>query len=161
MILKVGLNGELRGGNGLPSSEMKLHLRVYTSAPQFKAVIHAHPPYATAFAVAGATFSPLSYPTSYAVLGEIPLARYAVASTDELASSIEPFVTAGKQAILMENHGAVTCGESVRDAYYLMERLEAHAKIDYLAKHLGGARELTEEEKKRFFELDAHRVVLT
>jgi L-fuculose-phosphate aldolase len=147
MILKVSLDGNIIEGEGMPSGEVNMHLGVYRAAPQRKAVIHAHPPYAAAFAVANIPLDKLIYPTSYTFFGTVPVTKYATATTKELAEVVMEQVRAGKKGILLANHGALTCAASLWDAYYLMERLESYAQICFFAHLLGGGRVLGLEEQ--------------
>ena len=148
MILKVDLDGNVLEGSGKPSGEVNMHLGVYKAAPQRKAVIHAHPPYAVSFAVANIPLDKLIYPTSYTFFGVVPVTRYATATTTDLASAAVEQIKEGKKGILLANHGAMTCAANLWDAYYLMERLESYAQICFLAHMLGGGRVLSAEEKE-------------
>jgi L-fuculose-phosphate aldolase len=147
MILTVDLDGNVLEGKGKPSGEVNMHLAVYRAAPQRKAVIHAHPAYAAAFAVANIPLDKLIYPTCYTFFGVVPVARYATATTKELAEAVVEQARAGKKGILLANHGALTCAASLWDAYYLMERLESYAQICFFAHLLGGGRVLNQEEQ--------------
>jgi L-fuculose-phosphate aldolase len=149
MILRIDMDGNILEGHLKPSSELKMHLKVYHANPERKAVVHAHPAFAGAFSLANLPLDRIVYPTAYAALGPVPLARYGAASTDELADSIEGLIREGRKAILLANHGALTCAGNLWDAYFLMESLESYAKISLLAKLLGGARELDDDEKER------------
>jgi L-fuculose-phosphate aldolase len=152
MILKVDMNGNLLEGEGRPSSEIKMHLKVYQVAPDRRAVVHAHPSYATAFAVANMPIDQLVYPTNYSFFGMVPVTVYGTSTTNELADSIEEFIREGKKGILLANHGALTSAANLWDAYFLMERLESYAKIYFLARQLGGGRPLTDDEAGRLEE---------
>lgn len=148
MILKMDMEGNILEGSGRASGEVGMHLRVYAASPQRKAVVHAHPSFATAFAVTNLPLDKIIYPTSYSFFGVVPVAKYGTATTAELADAVEPLVRMGKKGILLANHGALTCANSLWDAYYLMERLESYSKISFLAHQLGGGRELTAEEQE-------------
>lgn len=149
MILTVDMQGNIVDGHGIVSTEVKLHLAVYRCLPDAVAAVHAHPLYATAYAVAGIPLEEIIYPTAYSFLGAVPVAPYGTASTDEVSASVEPLLRAGHRAILLANHGALTHAGSLWDAYYLMERLEAYASISYAARQLGGGRALDGAEKER------------
>ncbi len=149
MILKVDMDGNVVEGAGKPSSELKMHLRIYQVSPDRRAVVHAHPSYATAFAVANVPLDELVYPTSFSFFGVVPVTRYGTSTTNELADSVEEFAREGKKGILLANHGAVTSAANPWDAYYLMERLESYSKIVFLAKQLGGGRSLSDDESER------------
>jgi L-fuculose-phosphate aldolase len=114
-----------------------MHLFIYQRRDDVKAIIHAHPPFATAFATAGLSLEGYVLPEVIVNLGKIPLAKYATPSTEEVPLSIEPFVEK-HDAFLLQNHGAVTLGSSLKDAYFKMEKLEHYAMIILLARILGG-----------------------
>jgi L-fuculose-phosphate aldolase len=141
-IIEVNDGGFTLTGTGKPSSELKMHLFIYKHRPDVRAVVHAHPPHATAFAVAGIPLNKPVFPEVLVKLGSIPVAPYATPSTDEVGKSIEPYVAA-HNAILLGNHGAVTFGSSLKEAYYNMEKVEHAARITLYARLLGGERELT------------------
>lgn len=149
MILKVDLEGNIVEGSGRTSTELQMHLAVYHADPSIQAVVHAHPFYATAYAVAGIPLDKLIYPTGMSFLGNVPVAPYGTSTTLELAESVKNYIQNGQHAILLANHGALTCAGSLWDAYYLMERLEAYAGICYASQQLGGGRVLTEDEAER------------
>ena len=147
MILKTDIEGNILEGTNKPSSELIMHLRVYKTLPERKAVIHAHPAFATAFAVANIPLDKIIYPTAYSFLGYVPVTKYATSTTTDLADAVEDSIRNGEKAILLANHGVLTSAATLWDAYFLLERLESYATISYLAKQLGGGRELSGEEK--------------
>jgi L-fuculose-phosphate aldolase len=149
MILTVDANGTLVAGQGVVSTELKMHLAAYRGDPDIQAVVHAHPFHATAFAVAGIPLDRLIYPTGFSFLGKVPVAPYGTSTTNELAESVAAMLEEGHRAILLANHGALTCAASLWDAYYLMERLENYAGICFAARQLGGGRELSDDEAER------------
>lgn len=155
MLVKVNLDGEtVKASEGYrPSTEVKMHLRVYRELPEMKGVVHAHPPYATAFAIKGEALDKMMMPESVIAMGDIPLAVYGTPSTEEIPDSIMPFL-GKKTAVLLESHGALTWGKSVMDAYMNMERLEYTAKLTFLTRMIDGERELP---KHRIDELAALR----
>lgn len=154
MILKVDLEGNVLEGHGhyKPTSEMKMHLLVYRERPEIKAVVHVHPPYATAFAVAGIPLNQAILPESVVFLGTIPVAEYGTPSTEEIPAAVKKHVH-HHQGVLLENHGALTWGKDLEHAYYLMESLEFSAKINWLAKQMNGDRELTAPNIERLIEI--------
>ncbi len=152
MICKVDSTGERIEGYLRPSSEIRLHLYCYEHRPEAQAVVHAHPPIATGFAVAGLALDQLTLPETIVSLGSIPLAPYATPGGDALPQSIEALVGAC-DAILLSNHGAVTLGPDVMGAYYKMETLELTAHITWVARTLGGERELSDEEASQLLDL--------
>lgn len=148
MICKINNQGELIEENSLntkPSSEIKMHLRVYEERPDVTAVVHAHPLYATAFAICGIPLNKQIMPESTIFLGEVPLAEYGTPSTEELPNSIVPYLQ-NHDAILLANHGALTCGIDLMSAYFKMESMEFYAKLLYLTSAIGEPKELTKEQ---------------
>ncbi|MEK3661804.1 class II aldolase/adducin family protein [Paenibacillus sp. FSL F4-0236] len=143
MIVKVNLQGEvLEAAEGYrPSTEIKMHLRIYNELPEMNGVVHAHPPYATAFAIKGEALDKMMMPESVIMIGDIPLAEYGTPSTEEIPDSLMPFL-GKKTAVLLENHGALTWGTDVMEAYLNMERLEYTAKITFITRMIDGEREL-------------------
>lgn len=143
ILVKVNLQGEVIEAHGdyRPSTEVKMHLRIYRELPQMGGVVHAHPPYATAFAIKGETLDKMMMPESVIAMGDIPLAAYGTPSTEEVPDSIMPFLDK-KTAVLLESHGALSWGKDVMAAYMNMERLEYTAKLTFLTRMLQGEREL-------------------
>ncbi len=141
----VTLNGEQISGSGKPSTEVGMHLFIYRERPDVHAVVHAHPVYATGFATAGIGLDACVFPEVIVGLGAVPLAGYATPSTPEVAASLAPFVKTA-DAILLANHGVVTYGSELYEAYFKMEKVEHAARITFVATMLGGARTLTNEE---------------
>lgn len=147
-LIVVGMDGKVLEGIGRPSTEFAMHSYIFGARPDVKAVVHAHPPFATAFAAARLPLDGLVFPEVIVTLGKIPLAEYATPSTPEVVASIEPLVREC-DAVMLANHGVVTCGSSLDEAYNKMEKVEHTAKIAYLVRQLGGAKELTREEVER------------
>ncbi|MBY9077344.1 class II aldolase/adducin family protein [Paenibacillus sp. HN-1] len=143
MLVKVDLNGEVvEAHEGYkPSTEVKMHLRIYRELPEMNGVVHAHPPFATAFAIKGEALDKMMMPESVIAMGDIPLAQYGTPSTEEVPDSVMPFL-GKKTAILLESHGALSWGKDVMSAYMNMERLEYTAKLTFLTRQLNGEREL-------------------
>ena len=141
----VRIDGEgkvLEGAPGYkPSSEIKMHLRCYRERPDVGAVVHAHPPTATGFAVAGKSLDKYSMIETVIAIGSIPLTPYGTPSTDEVPEAITPYL-AEHDVMLLQNHGALTVGCDLITAYYRMETLELFAKISLVAELLGGAKEI-------------------
>lgn len=139
-------------GAGKPSTEIALHRVVYDNRPDISAVVHAHPPFATAFAVAHEPLELNSMSETVTTLGSIPLAEYGTPSTDDLPSSILPFVK-NCNSILLANHGVIAYGATLRDAWYAMERTEHYARISYYARQLGGEVEISQANVERLLAL--------
>lgn len=144
MIVKVNPEGEVLEGTEKPSSELKMHLCVYKEKPELKAVVHSHPPFATAFAIAGCPLDKNYMPETVLLLGKIPIAEYGTPSTEEIPDGIRKHIKS-HNGVLLEFHGALTWGRDLTAAYYHMERLEFTAKITYLLKQLKSERELSPE----------------
>ncbi|MCR4924072.1 MAG: class II aldolase/adducin family protein [Lachnospiraceae bacterium] len=129
----------LRAAEGYkPSSEIKMHLRVYERRRDIQAVVHAHPPYATTFACMEKELEKPIMTEAVVSLGRVPLAPYATPSTKEVPDSIEGLVM-DHNALLLSHHGALTYGESLEKAYMLMESVEFYARLLYQTETLGGA----------------------
>jgi L-fuculose-phosphate aldolase len=141
-LLVTDLNGIVTRGSGRPSSELLMHLLFYRRRPDVYAVCHAHPPTATGFAVAGRALDEAVLPEVVVNLGTIPLASYGTPGTYELCESLEPLV-ATHDAILLQNHGVVTCGQDLTSAYQRLETIEQFAQILLTAHSLGGPRVLS------------------
>ncbi|RMD96765.1 MAG: class II aldolase/adducin family protein [Calditrichaeota bacterium] len=147
MLVMVDLRGHPLGP-GRPSSELPMHLFIYQHRRDVSAVVHAHPPHATAFATAGISLQECVAPEIITTLGSIPLAPYGTPSTPELPESLRPFVSR-YDAILLANHGAVTLGKDPWEAYFKMERLEHYARIIFLARQLNGEKPLTKQDVEK------------
>jgi L-fuculose-phosphate aldolase len=148
MIIKVDMAGNQLEGELKPSSELKLHLEVYRQRPDAQAVLHAHPPVATAFTVAGIPLDRPVLPEIVITLGAIPTAKYATPSTEELPASVRPYLEK-HDAVLLEKHGALTMGSDLFGALFKMEQIEHFAKVSLYARLLGGERELPPEEVEK------------
>lgn len=135
-----------------PSSEMKMHLRVYRERPDVNAVVHAHPMYATAFAIAGMPLTQPIMPEAVIFLGEVPLCEYGRPSTDEIPDSLMPYIQ-DYDAVLLANHGALSFSDSLLAAYHKMESVEFYAQLLYLSKQLGGPKEFTPEQVEQLYDI--------
>lgn len=129
--------------SGKVSSEWPMHMAIYRTRPEVAAVVHAHPPYATALACAGLSLEEPILSEVVLALGAVPLVPFELPSTEELARSVAAGL-AHCQAVLLANHGAVTIGPDLRTAYYRMETLEQAARIFLYARQLGGGKALPE-----------------
>jgi L-fuculose-phosphate aldolase len=153
MICRVDREGAPLGHNARrPSTEIRLHLRVYDRRKDVRAVVHAHPLYATVHAICGKPLVQQVMPESTMFLGEVPLAPYGLPSTDELSDAISPYLDRC-DALLLESHGALTYGGDLMSAYFKMEALEYYAKVTYLAASYGGPKEFTQEQVDRLLEV--------
>lgn len=151
-ICKVDAKGNvLEANEGFkPSSEVKMHMRIYEQRPDVNAVVHAHPIYATAYAIAGKSLDRVIMPEAAIFLGEVPLAKYATPSTDEVPDSIEQYLPYVNQ-VLLENHGALTWGPDLLSAYHKMESVEFYAELMYRADMLGGAQEIEKSQVDKLY----------
>ncbi len=135
-----------------PSSEIKMHLRCYEERADVGVVLHAHPPAATGYAVANIPLDEYSMIETVLTLGSIPVTPYGTPSTYEVPDAIAPYL-GEHDALLLQNHGALTVGADVVTAYYRMETLELFAKISLNAHLLGGAKELSRENIDRLISM--------
>lgn len=130
--------------NYKPSSEIKMHLRCYKTRPDVGAVVHAHPPGATGFAVAHRPMDMYNMIEDVAVIGAVPLTPYGTPSTEEVPNAIEPYLE-NHDVMLLTNHGALAVGCDLITAFYRMESLELWAKITINATILGGSKDIDKE----------------
>lgn len=153
-ICKIDETGKILEANGnfRPSSETKMHLKVYERRSDVQAVVHAHPMFATAFAICGIPLTKPIMPEAVVNLGAVPIAPYATPSTEEVPQSIEAFLM-DHQAILLANHGALAWGKDLMSAYYKLESLEFYAELLYRTRQLGGARALEGEQLEKLYEV--------
>ena len=135
-LVEVDLDGRHLTGSRKASTELDLHLRVYRARRDCGAVVHAHPPTATAFAVAGEGIPADVLPEVALLMGEVPVVPYATTGTPALGDAVEPFLGAC-EAVLLANHGAVTWGATLATARIRMESLELAARILLAARSLG------------------------
>jgi L-fuculose-phosphate aldolase len=152
MMVITDLDGRRLQGDRSASSEMQMHLEVYRNRPDVQAVVHAHPPIATGFAVAGIPLDRAVLAEVVTTLGSVPIADYATPSTRELPEAIRQYVGA-HDGMLLANHGALTMGKDLFSAYYKMETIEHFARISLVARLLGGERLLSREEVFRLQDL--------
>jgi len=150
MMVVTDLEGKLVSAapGRKPSSEIQMHLVAYQNRPDVGAVVHAHPPLATGFAVAGIALDRAVLAEVVTTLGSIPIAEYGTPSTRELAAAVAPYVTS-HDGLLLANHGALALGADLFAAYYKMETIEHFARISLVARQLGGEQLLSREEVVR------------
>jgi len=147
LIGTISLEGKSISSRFKSSMESKMHLAIYNKRPDVKAIVHAHPVFATSFAIAGKDIKTNLAGEAHAVLGRPVKAKYALMGTQELADVVAEASLKGN-VVLMENHGVITIGNNLLEAYDRMEVLEASAKMTFLTGLLGGGNELSEEELK-------------
>ncbi|HWB29705.1 MAG TPA: class II aldolase/adducin family protein [Vicinamibacterales bacterium] len=154
MMVVTDLDGTLVSGapGRKPSSETLMHLVAYRERPDVGAVVHAHPPLSTGFAVAGIPLDRAVLAEVVTTLGSIPIADYGTPSTTELADAVRPFVKA-HDGLLLANHGALALGKDLFSAYYKMETIEHFARISLVARQLGRENLLSREEVGRLQDL--------
>jgi len=150
MMVVTDLEGRLiEGAPGRkPSSEALMHLVAYRERPDINAVVHAHPPLSTGFAVAGIPLDRAVLAEVVTTLGSIPIAEYGTPSTREMADTVAPLIKA-HDGVLLANHGALTIGRDLYSAYYKMETIEHFAQISLVARQLGREHLLSREEVAR------------
>lgn len=153
-ICKVDENGNvLQANKGFrPSSEIKMHMRVYQKRPDVKSVVHAHPLYATTFAIAGIPLTQPIMPEAVIALGCVPIAPYGTPSTMEIPDAVEPYLQ-HFDAVLLENHGALTYSDSLLAAYMKMESVEFYAQLLWQTMQIGGPQEFSKEQVERLYEI--------
>lgn len=153
MIILVNSKCEpLEESKWRPSSELPMHMICYKERPDIGAVVHAHPPISTAFAVAHIPLDSFTMPEAILTVGAVPIAPYGCPSTLEIPESVKPFLPE-HDAILLENHGALTVGSDLITAYYRMETLEYFAKLSMNTRILGVENELPRERIDELMEL--------
>jgi L-fuculose-phosphate aldolase len=159
-ILEFDFNGKPLKGEGRITTEFKLHLYAYSKRKDVSAVVHCHPVYSTAFSLLGEGLVRHYFPEVILTLGKVHLCKYATPSTNDLPLSLDPYIEYG-WAFLLQNHGAMTLGKDVMDAYYKMEKLEHSAETLFKARLLGKPNELSSEDVKRLVELSEETYGIT
>lgn len=153
-LLIADKNGNVVEADGdyRPSSEFKMHLRCYKEREDVGAVVHAHPPVATGYAVAHKALDEYSMIETVIAIGSIPVTPYGTPSTEEVPAAIAPYLK-DHDVLLLANHGALSVGIDLTTAYYRMETLELYAKISLTAHLLGGAKELPRKDIDRLISM--------
>lgn len=144
----VDYNGKVLTGTKKPSSEVFMHLQVYKDRPDVNSVCHSHPPYATGFAVAGIPLDKCVLPEVVIALGSIPLIEYGTPGTEEFYKPVLKLLK-DYDAFLLANHGALTVGKDVINAYHKMETLEHFAKIAFVAQQIGYVNTLNKDQVQK------------
>jgi L-fuculose-phosphate aldolase len=147
-VITVDLEGRLVSGRGRPTSEMQMHLLAYRLRPEVGAVIHAHPPLATACSIAGVSLEEPVLPEVVVTLRKIPTAAYATPTTAQLSEAIRELLK-DYDAIILARHGAMTVGRDLMEAYNKMEKLEHTALVVLTARLLGGVSALPPEKVEK------------
>ena len=152
MIIKVDENGKKLEGKLNPSTEIKMHMRVYQKRPDVTAVVHAHPPVATAFTVADIDLDQYILPEAVLTIGNVPTCDYGTPSTMEIPDSLDPYLQ-NHDAFLLRNHGALTVGCNLNKAFFVMEEVEFNAVICKHAMDLGAVHEISNDQLKKLMDL--------
>lgn len=147
-IVKVDLDGNVLEGKLKPTSETPMHTAIYRVRSDVNAIVHAHPPVSTGFACARLPLDYPIFPDSIAMVGDIAMVEYITPTTEELAEKVAEYAK-GYDALLLMNHGPITLGASLEQAYQRTEILEDFAKIVLVSILLGGPKLLSEDEVKK------------
>src|SRR3954462_5926920 len=151
-ICVVDIEGKQVSGKRKRTSEILMHLAIYKARPDVKAVVHSHPPHATAFAIAGVELPTCIHPEAEVFLGVVKTAKYVTPGDTRLGESLLPYVK-DSNTILLQNHGSVTYDVDLEGAYYKLEIVDAYSRILLLAKQIGSIRPLDGGEMKELLEL--------
>ena len=152
-LCAVDLEGNQIAGTRKRTSEILLHLAIMKARPDVKAVVHCHPPHATAFAVAREPIPQCVLPEIEVFIGEVPLAPYETPGGQKFADTVLPFLKPGTNTMLLTNHGTVSFGKDLEDAYWKTEIIDAYCRILLLTKQLGGVTYLNEREGRELLDL--------
>ena len=153
MLVHVDMNGKVISGRLSPSSEVKMHLKVYNEKSDITSVTHAHPPVATSFAIAGIPLDKAILPEQVVILGTVPIAKYALTGSQEVPDSITPYLHS-HNAVLLANHGALTWGRTIEEAFYRLEEVEYYAQVTMnVYTLLGRANELSCKQVDKLLEV--------
>ena len=150
-LIVCDMEGNKIEGSRERTSEIAMHATIYRMRPDVQSVVHAHPPTATGFACAGRPLNVALLPEVIIGLGSVPLADYGLPGTPALTDGMLPYIPK-YDAILMANHGVVSYGKDVHQAYFRMETVEHFARIMFVAEMLGGAKALPREEVRKLFD---------
>jgi L-fuculose-phosphate aldolase len=151
-ICAVDLDGNQIAGTNKRTSEILLHLSIMKARPDVKAVVHCHPPHATAFAVAGEPIPQCILPEVEVFMGEVPIAPYETPGGQKFADTVLPFLKA-TNTIILKNHGTVSFGKNLQEAYWKTEILDSYCRILLLAKQLGKVDYFSEQQTRELLDL--------
>ena len=151
-IVVLDFNFNVIDGNKKPSSESKMHAFIYKKRPDLNALIHCHSPKASVFAVNGVPLIQPILAENIFTLGDIPVAKYFLPSSDELAQEVSSFFDL-HDCVLMQNHGVIVGGKDLRTAFYRMDTVEYYAEVCILANLTGKPIELSGDQKREIIEL--------
>ncbi len=153
MICVVDDEGKQIGGQWKRTSEILLHLEIFHELPEINAVVHAHPPHATAFAVAGVEVPSCVLPEVEIFIGQVPLAEYDTPGIKDFAGTILPHLKRKANTILLANHGAVACDKDLEHAYFHLETLDMYCRILLLSKQVGNVKQIPGQKMQELMEL--------
>lgn len=159
-MIIVDMEGNKIAGHRERTSEIAMHLTIYSQRPDIQSVVHAHPPVATGFAAAGRALDQAMLPEVVVLLGSVPLASYGLPGTPALTEDMLPYIPK-YDALLMENHGVVCYATTIRDAFFKMEMVEHFARIALVAELLGGPKVLPRTEVRKLFDARERYGVVT
>ena len=151
-ILTVDINGKVLSGKMKPTSELPMHLAVYRLRNDVNAVIHAHPPYATALSLVGLSLADCILPEVVLSLGKVPSAKYATPSSEKGADAISELIQK-YDALILDRHGTLTVGKTLKEAFYKLERIEHSAKVTSIARQMGEISPLPKDEVDRLISI--------
>jgi L-fuculose-phosphate aldolase len=154
-LVELDMEGQVLGKEGIPSTELAMHLAVYKQRPDANAIVHAHPPMANAFSLAERDLDLSGMPEGLIHLGNVPTVPYVKPCGTELAEEVIPFLQKGN-AMLLSHHGTLTFGKNLEMAWAFTEKLESLAQVLWAAETLGGARPLSFEDQKQLLEMGCH-----
>jgi L-fuculose-phosphate aldolase len=151
-ICKIDYEGKQLAGRRKRSSEALLHLTIYKANPKINAVVHCHPPHATAFAIAHEPIPKCILPEVEVFLGEVPMAVYETPGTQKFADTVKPFAK-DSNTIILANHGTVSFAEELEKAYFNTEIVDAYCRMLILAKQLGRINYFTDQQTRELLDL--------
>ncbi len=152
-ICAVDLDGKQLAGKRKRTSEILLHLAIMRAREDVKACVHCHPPHATAFAVAREPIPQCILPEIEVFMGEVPIAPYETPGGQDFANTVLPFLKPGTNTIILANHGTISFGATLEQAYWKTEILDAYCRILLLSKQLGGVTYLNEQKSRELLDL--------
>jgi len=153
MICLVDDNGKQISGSYPRTSEILLHLEIFHELPEINAVVHAHPPHATAFAVAGIDVPSCVLPEVEIFIGQVPIAQYDTPGSKTFAETILPHLRNKANTILLANHGVVACDASLEQAYFHIETLDSYCQVLLLSRQIGNIQQLPETKVRELLDL--------
>jgi len=151
-IAMCDLKGKQLAGKRKRTSEIFLHLAIYNARPDVGAVVHGHPPHATAFAISGISLPTCIHPEAEVFLGKVPTVPYVCPGDNRLGDSILPYIQQN-DILLLGSHGVVTAGKDLTDAYYKFEVLEAYARVLLLAQQIGSLERFSPDQMQGLLKL--------